>query len=270
MKDFVTDDGEVIRYKDAISAARTALSSFKFQTLETVRADPRLSKAPCEAVMGVFVKFLSLDEKTLKRKPVYASMITILSQTTISSRATVRKAKALLIEFDYLFKLGSTSHGCDLYEVRNPHFEYVQMHIHEKRVKLSDDANEDRGETRRRSSLQQSSGSTDDPAENQQGVNECTRRGSTDDPNIVENYRRRNSIEESQSPSPVYGEEDRADIPFPVPSSADELEAMLTELCSGSPLSQGVIALFRRKLLEGTLTPSIVDDQRKFAERFAA
>ncbi|WP_273792301.1 hypothetical protein [Brucella anthropi] len=46
MSEFVTDDGEVLDYATAKAKAKSSIATFKFELLETVRGDPRLSAAP--------------------------------------------------------------------------------------------------------------------------------------------------------------------------------------------------------------------------------
>ncbi|KAB2716984.1 hypothetical protein [Brucella intermedia] len=269
MSEFVTDDGEVLDYATAKAKAKSSIATFKFELLETVRGDPRLRSAPCEAVVGVLISFLSADEHTLKPTLVYASNITILARTTIKTKATVIKARKLLEEHGYLVKKSCTASGCDLYQVRNPHYEYVQMHMREKAEKLKSDAAVAREEERRRKAKKLIRGTEFEPTENHEGFNNCTHKGSENIPNIVEHYRGKASIEEEQFLS-AYGEEDNQCQPLPVPASQEELEHMMTEICSGVSISPAVTSYLRRMLLAGELTPAIITQQRSFAERHAA
>lgn len=269
MSEFVTDDGEVLDYATAKAKAKSSVATFKFELLETVRGDPRLSKAPCEAVIGVLISFLSVDERALKPTLVYASNIMILSKTTIKTKLSVRKARKLLEEHGYLVKKGTTSSGCELYQVCNPHAEYVKMHTQAKAEKLKEEAAADREEYRRKKALKTHMGSTDDPTENNEGVINCPHRGSTDDPNIVEHYRGKASIEEKEILS-QYGEDDNQCQPLPVPSSQEELEHMMTEICAGVSISPAITSHLRRMLMAGELTLDIITQQRSFAGRHAA
>ena len=269
MSEFVTDDGEVLDYATAKAKAKSNIATFKFELLETVRGDPRLSAAPCEAVIGVLISFLSVDERTLKPTLVYASSITIMAKTNIKTKLSARKARKLLEEQGYLVRKGTTASGCELYQVCNPHVERVKMHIQAKAEKLKEDAAAAREEYRRKKALKLHRGSTNDPTENDEGVINCPHRGSTNDPNIVEHYRGKASIEEEQFLS-AYGEEDNQCQPLPVPASQEELEHMMTEICSGVSISPAVTSYLRRMLLAGELTPAIITQQRAFAERHVA
>lgn len=269
MTEFVTDDGEVIDYAKAAAQAKSRIATFKFGLLETVRGDPRLSKAPCESVVGVLTSFLTVDDRTLKPTRVYASNNTILSRTNIKTRQSVKKARDLLQEYEYCVTQGRTASGCDLYELRNPHAEFVKMHSLAKAEKLKEEAAAAREEERRKSEMKSRRGSTDNPAENSEGVIKSPRRGSTDNPNFVEYYRGRKGIEKEDILS-AYGEEDNHQQPLPVPASQEELEHMMTEICSGVSISPTIISQLRRLLLAGELTLEIINLQRDHAERNAA
>ncbi|NKW79896.1 hypothetical protein HGG72_05515 [Ochrobactrum pecoris] len=177
MSEFVTDDGEVLDYATAKAKAKSNIATFKFELLETVRGDPRLSAAPCEAVIGVLISFLSVDEKSLKPTLVYASSITIMAKTNIKTKLSARKARKLLEEQGYLVRKGTTASGCELYQVCNPHVERVKMHIQAKAEKLKEDAAAAREEYRRKKALKLHRGSTNDPTENDEGVINCPHRG---------------------------------------------------------------------------------------------
>lgn len=269
MSEFVTDDGEVLDYATAEAKAKSSIATFKFKLLETVRGDPRLSAAPCEAVIGVIISFLSVDERTLKPTLAYASNITILSKTTIKSKHPIIKARRLLEEQGYLVKKGTTASGCELYQVCNPHAERVKMHSQAKAEKLKEDAAAAREEYRRKKALKLNRGADNAPTEIDEGCNEYTHRGADNAPNIVEHYRGKASIEEEQFLS-AYGEDDNQCQPLPVPASQEELEHMMTEICSGVSISPAVTSYLRRMLLAGELTPEIITQQRAFAERHAA
>ena len=288
MTDFVTDDGEVIDYAKAATQAKSRIATFKFGLLETVRGDPRLSKAPCESVVGVLASFLTVDDRTLKPTRVYASNTTILSRTNIKTRQSIKKARDLLQQYEYCVTQGRTASGCDLYELRNPHAEFVKMHSLAKAEKLKEEAAAAREEERRKNELKRHRGSTDNPAENSEGVIKSPRRGSTDNPaensegviksprrgstdnpNFVEYYRGRKGIEKENILS-AYGEEDNQQQPLPVPASQAELEHMMTEICSGVSISPAIISQLRRLLLAGELTLEIINLQRDHAERNAA
>lgn len=71
-------------------------------------------------------------------------------------------------------------------------------------------------------------------------------------------------------PNPGLEGDDLGSTPIPVPRSLKELEQVMTDLCEGAPLSDGIIAYFRKQLLAGTLTMEFVNDQRNFASRYVA
>ncbi|TIT07318.1 MAG: hypothetical protein E5W74_26715 [Mesorhizobium sp.] len=71
-----------------------------------------------------------------------------------------------------------------------------------------------------------------------------------------EDLSRHGSVLSSSSPD---------DVPYPVPASEAEATAMLEQLAAGHALSPGVMKVFRRHMMAGTLTPAMVEQQRKFA-----
>lgn len=235
-----------------LQVARSELASFKFSTLETVRADPRLSAAPCLAVMSVYLEFVTIDERTLKATTAFASNITLMARANIKSKTTARAARKLLVENGYMVRIGETKDGCEKYRVENPHHERVQMHIRETEEYLKQIEAGRREEERRKKKLAADRGSDIDPK-----------------------YLRRNlggigSREEGQpikvSTVLSYGEkDDDPHLPYPVPTSEDELLRMLAELFEGCHLSPAIMSAMRKMLTTGKLTPAIVEEQRRFA-----
>jgi hypothetical protein len=57
---------------------------------------------------------------------------------------------------------------------------------------------------------------------------------------------------------------DLDDFPYPVPDSEDEAIAILEALRAGYELSPGVMKVLRRHMMEGTLTPAMIEQQRTF------
>ncbi|MEI9403551.1 hypothetical protein, partial [Mesorhizobium argentiipisi] len=55
------------------------------------------------------------------------------------------------------------------------------------------------------------------------------------------------------------------DVPYPVPASETEATGLLEKLAAGHALSPGVMKVLRRHMMAGTLTPAMVEQQRKFA-----
>jgi len=73
------------------------------------------------------------------------------------------------------------------------------------------------------------------------------------------------------TPEVTYGyeEEERikvsATLPYPIPESEEQLADMLANLFDGCRLSSHLMVAMRKMLMAGTLTPEIVDQQRRLA-----
>lgn len=257
--------------RTALQVARSELASFKFSTLETVRVDPRLSAAPCLAVMSVYLEFVTVDERSLKPTPAFASNITLMARACIKSKTTARAARKLLVENGYLVRIGETKDGCEKYRVENPHHERVLMHVREAEEYLKQIEAGRREEERRKKKLAADRGSDIDPTRDGRGDRYCPDRGSDIDPKYLRgNLGGLGSREEGQpikvSTALSYGDvDDDPHLPYPVPTSEDELVHMLAELFEGCHLSAAIVSAMRKMLTTGKLTPAIVEEQRRFA-----
>ncbi|PRD40673.1 hypothetical protein C5748_25755 [Phyllobacterium phragmitis] len=272
------ETGEVIDDPSALLSplqiALRDLARFKFATIETVRADPRLVKAPCLAVISVYLEFVTLDKRTLKPKPAFASTVTLMARACIKSKTTARTARRLLVENGYLVRIGETKDGCEKYRVENPHWERVQMHVCEATEYLKQVEAARREDERKKKRASPDRGSDIDPTQSEGGVKYWPDRGSDIDPKYLRgNLRGYGSEEEDpiQSGSTVSGygspsyQSDNDDFVFPAPTSCDEADRLLSALLAGVKVSEGIEVFFRRRLMAGTLTKSMVDQQRSFA-----
>lgn len=271
-------DGEVIETTDGnrspLQIALSELAAFKFKLVETVAADPRLSKAPCAAAIVVLMSFVTIDKRTLKPTPAYASTITLMVRGGMSRRLA-KLARKLLVENGYLKATGSkTKDGCLKYALENPHVERVAMHIQEAAEYLKERAAEERKEERRKAGQDRSEpdvGSDMDHTQNDCGVHSDPDVGSDMDPNYLRTYLSSLGTEErdipikvSSTPALAYGQDDDPDLPYPIPETAEELQAMLEEFQQAG-LSFVVIGGFRANLMAGTLTPAMVEEQLRLA-----
>lgn len=80
-----TGGGEVIEEgspdgRSPLRVAMSELAAFKFKLVETIAADPRLRSAPCTNAIVVFMAFVTIDKRTLKPTPAYASIITLMAK----------------------------------------------------------------------------------------------------------------------------------------------------------------------------------------------
>lgn len=252
-----------------LQIARSELASFKFSTFETVRADPRLS-APCLAVMSVYLDFVTLNERTLKPNPAYASSIILMARAGIKSKTTVHAARRLLVKNGYLVRIGRTKNGCDNFRIENPNFERVRMHVREAEEYLKQKDAERSESERLKKRYSPRRGPNIDPTPNATGNRNWPDDGSNLDPN----YHGVNLGEESfgeeetrkDSTTRFYSEVgDDPNVPYPVPQTEAELINNLDQLFGGWQLSPAIMMAMSKMLSAGTLTPAIVEDQRGFA-----
>ncbi len=257
-----------------LQVARSELAAFKFSTLETVRADPRLSSAPCLAVMSVYLAFVTIDERSLKPTSAFASNITLMARACIKSKTTARAARRLLIENGYLVRIGETKDGCEKYRVENPHVERVQMHVREAEEYLKQIEAERREADRRKRKLATHRGSDIDPTHSESGNRYCTHRGSDIDPKYLRgnlgglgSREEGHPIKVSTAPLNTYSlaKGDDRHVPYPAPTTAEELTSTLQRLFAGCQLSPEIMQAMRKMLTAGNLTPAIVEEQRRFA-----
>lgn len=107
-------------------------AAFKFQLMETVNADPRLTAA-CKGVMLVYSKFMRSDDYT-----AYASNPVLMTWANLKSQTTAGQARKRLSDetsegLGYLQFTGrKTLGGCKIYRLDNPHHQFVQMHVAER------------------------------------------------------------------------------------------------------------------------------------------
>lgn len=260
--------------RSPLDIARSQLAGFKFATLDTVRADPRLRKAPCLSVMSVYLSFVTIDKRTLKPTTAYASNIELMARCNdVNSKVTAGKARRLLVENGYLVLIGQTKDGCAKYRVENPHIERVQMHIQEaKEYWKGRDAEQKEDERRKKRFLGEAGVTTDVTPQGARGNIEWSDRVTTDDTNyLIGNLSGLSSREESppikvSSVSSSYAEiEEDPHLPYPIPESEQELMFMLSSLFDGCQLSAEIMQAMRKMLMAGKLTPAMVEEQRRFA-----
>ncbi|RWH46824.1 hypothetical protein [Mesorhizobium sp.] len=258
--------------------ARSDLAAFKFKLVETVAADPRLSKAPCTDAVVVLMSFVTIDKRTLKPTPAYASTITLIARGGMKMTAA-KMAMKLLKREKYLVPTGSkTKDGCVKYRLENPHQERVQIHVDEATRYWKERAAEERKKERRKKANDAipvaDVGSECDPTESERGVSRQPDVGSECDPNYLgtnlsgsSSEERGQPFKEGGVPSNGYAAAkcDDQHIPFPIPASEAEATAILEALAAGRALRPGVMQVFRRHIMAGTLTPAMVEQQRRFA-----
>lgn len=272
--EFVDEDGVIHEdvSPEAIESFATAkreLAAFKFRVMETVAADRRLRAAPCTEVMIVYLRFLTIDPRTLKPKPVYASTTKLAAYGGIKTKPTARRGRSLLVKHGYLKPNGSqTKCGCIWFSVENPHHEQVMMSAREAEERYAQiEAEEKKAAREKKQNQNIGGGSITNPPEMARGVDYLSDRGSIIDPNYLGGNRGRYSSEGQDTfAASSYGElpEPEADDPYPVPETEDELASALADFRDHG-FSPAVIGYFRIELMAGRLTPAMVEQQRSLA-----
>jgi len=272
--EYVDEDGEVHvdlspEAKAAFAEAKRDLASFKFKLLETVAADRRLRKAPCAQVMIVYCRFLTIDPRTMKPKPVYASCTKVMAHGGILTKKTVIRARKLLIQHDYLKATGSqTKDGCIWFTIQNPNYEQVSMSIKEAEEHYARlDAEEKQVARSKKQKQNIGSGVVGIPPETTEGCHSYPDSGVVGIPNYLGGNRGRFSSEGSNQQTPVdvaYGQIPDIDPnePFPIPETDEELASAIADfvMIGCSPV---VVNYFRQELLAGRLTMNMVEEQRR-------
>ncbi|MHA6641325.1 hypothetical protein [Mesorhizobium sp. A623] len=260
--------------RSPLQIARSELAAFKFKLIETVAADPWLKKAPCTEAIVVYLSFVSIDKRTLKPTPAYASTIKLMARGKMKSKTTARLARSLLAARGYLATTGSsTKDGCVWFRVENPHADTIKMHVAETETYWKEIEAARRKEDRRKkqASSKPDVGPNIDPTEISRGDNNWPDVG----PDIDPNYLRGNlsslgtegeELFQDNTTLSGYGSVsgDNPNLPYAKPESREELELMLAEFRSAG-LAPAVIGYFREQRIAGTLTPAMVEQQLRFA-----
>lgn len=278
MTEYITEHGEIIEAPDAsqltpLQMARRQLAAFKFDLVETIAADPKLSKAPCLGVMVVYLSFLTIDERTLRQTTVYASNIKLMARAGIKSKTTASQARKLLVEAGYLVPTGSqTKDGCAKFRVANPRAEMIKMHIREAEEFLAQrDALRKEGERRKKALLTRGVTDIDTPSE-AWGTSNWPDRVSDIDTNYLGGHlsvscsgEEGSLIEHDQSLDEQFnsyasarGGDDQNE-PLPVPRNDEEADDMIAMICEGRTVPPFMRDRLRSILNAGVLTPKMIE-----------
>lgn len=237
MNEYITEHGEIIQdMRSSYQVACSQLAAFKFKTIETVAADPRLKEGACTEAIIVYLSFLTIDKETLKPKPVYASTIKLMARGKMKSKNTAKKARQLLAECGYLVPTGSsTRDGCIWYHVENPNVERVTMHINEAEMYYVEIDAERKREERRKRKAKEIVVSENAPPQTERGIKKCPPVVSNNALKYLEEDLRYSLCEgrddlNRYSPDQIV---DEATMPLPIPGSDDEAESMMDQICEG-------------------------------------
>ena len=269
----VTLDGEVIETaagnRSPLQIALSELAAFKFKLVETVAADPRLSKAPCASAIVVLMSFVTIDKRTLKPTTAYASITTLMAKGGMK-RTAATDARRLLVKEGYLEPTGSkTKDGCVKYRLANPNAERVQMHVHEAMEYWQECAAERRADERRKRA-----GQHDVVPEYDTTENTCGASGQHDvvpeyDTNYLREYlsglgnEKKDNLQGSSVSGygSASGRLDDRFIAFDPPDDDGDASDLIMSWLEGQP-KHVVIDLFeviRDRLYSGTFTPAELD-----------
>ena len=259
--------------------AKREQAAFKFALLETVAADPKLAGAPCVSVMLVYLRYLSIDEKTLKPNLVWASNDTLRARGGVKSTESAQRARQLMERAGYLYPDGKTKEGSTKFRIANPHAERVQHHV-DIALETYRDQKAFRKEEDRRKQKAKGEGvrETDTPSEPWGAGKPCDRVPDSDTNYLRKHLGEFSSEGEGYTPASEEGnayalardcesvEAAAGEQPFPVPRNEAELEASLRSITKGlRNTSPGLLTYFRKELAAGRLTPSTVEQWRSVA-----
>ncbi|TRC92188.1 hypothetical protein FJV76_29330 [Mesorhizobium sp. WSM4303] len=244
----------------------TSLASRKFDFEDMINADPKCP-IPALKIIRAYLRFVT-DFDT--DKP-YVSIIDLQVATGLSTRAIIDNRNAL-VKLGYLEPAGKTGTGAHRYRLRFARESMVLDHmlIARETLRRIDAERKERQRQKRYGTLSEPDPVIEPNAGPDQSC-DCSSHRDVIEPNAgnyLDNYLDGISSEEGENPSQVQNgldpEGDRH-IPFPVPSSADELAAMMSTLFSDLTLGPLTMARMRTLLATGRLTRAIVEGQRSVA-----
>jgi hypothetical protein len=272
--------GEIEKKAKAASHA-----SRKFDFEDMINADPRCP-LPALKIVRAYLRFLSDFEKGA----AYVSILDLQVATGLSTR-TIIDSRNKLIELGYFVPAGKTGTGAVRYKLSFAPENRVLDHITIARETLRRIDTERKEKQRLKRQVAASmiernavtkSDSVIEPDAGPETVVPCTSYGPVIERNAgnyLEEYLEGFSSEgkdlnqdgtalsdpSSSHPTNGYASKSGDDphLPYPVPDSEEELEAMLSTLVDG--LSVAVVGFFRKKFLAGQLTPAMIDEQRRLA-----
>lgn len=264
MAEYITEHGEIIGdTRSPYQVACSQLAAFKFKTIETVAADPRLKEGACTEAIIVYLSFLTIDKETLKPKPVYASTIKLMARGKMKSKNTAKKARQLLAECGYLVPTGSsTRDGCIWYHVENPNIERVTMHVNEAELYYVEIDAERKREERRKRKAKEIVVSNNAPPETERGIKKCPPVVSNNALKYLEGDLRDSCSEgsddlHSYSPDQIA---DEAALPLPIPESDAEAELIMDQICAGRPGAEVLRGRLMSMLKMGVLSPRLANN----------
>ena len=262
-------------------AKQRSLASRKFDFEDLINADP-LCPLPALKIARAYLRFISDFEKDT----AYVSLIDLQVATDMSTRAIIDN-RNILVALGYFKGVGKAATGAVRYKLQFVRENIVLDHMSIKKETLRrlDAERKEKQRVKRQAAAEASVTEpdavtkADDVTEPDAGPDEpgaCTARRDVTEPdavNYLEEYLDEDSTEDErlaqQTATPLDNNRysaisgDDPNLPFQVPESAIDVEAMLAQICAG--VLPSVWGYFRNRFLEGLLTPAEVEQQRRFA-----
>lgn len=114
------------------AGGREGLATWKFETIKSVMNDPALTPA-CLPLMIV-----ALDFKAAWDTTPFLPLLTLIGRTGLA-RATVIKARRLLVDQGYWTQAGKNESGLDVYAISDPKREAIRSLIDDRQTRLREE-----------------------------------------------------------------------------------------------------------------------------------
>jgi hypothetical protein len=240
-------------------AKATSLASRKFAFEDMINADPRCPKVALKIVRS-YLPFITDFGKDF----AYRSIIDLQADTALGPKAIV-DARKKLVKLRYFIPEGKTGRGTERFRLSFDQESQILDHRNIAREKLRemDTQRKERQKVKRQSTKLVTSETeiTNEPCDfgNRRDVT------SEIEGEYLDNYLEDSSSEGENQPIKVSSAPDGdPHMPYPVPASEADATAILEKLAAGHALSPGVMQVFRRYMMAGTLTPAMVEQQTRF------
>lgn len=249
-----------------------SLASRKFDFEDMINADPKCPIAALKIVRA-YLRFISDFEKD----SAYVSIIDLQVVTGLSTRAIIDNRNAL-VALGYFEIDSKTGSGAVRYKLKFARENTVLDHMIIARETLRRIDAERKEKQREKRQLASSAADTViEPNAGPHASRACNSRRDVIEPNAgnyldkhlegISSEEREEPIKVSSTSSNGYAsaKDDDQHIPFPVPSSQEELAAMMASLFVDASLGPLTLQRMRTLLSTGRLTPAIVQGQRSAA-----
>jgi hypothetical protein len=229
-------------------------ASFKLDLIETVNADPKVKQPSDLKLLAAYCSVMGWPKRRAWLSTSRARAMTGLAESQVS---TSRKR---LQEQGYL-KEDGTERGTKAFILENPRRDDIRQHIAITTEHLRDKQAE-RQATRRAHwrAVSANFGDTAGPMSHLLG--ECDVSPNSDG-NIPSYTPQDIALKEGPLPkgnSYASGSGDDPHIPFPAPTSEEEMTLMLSHMFEGHQLEAHFLSYFRKRLMDGKLTPADIQE----------